>query len=177
MIARLRRVCSLVAVTGMMLLGTAGAAPAHATGDPNDPYDSGCINQAYIANSGDVRTPSGTTFGHVENWYSWGCKKNWTLLYVSVEPSSDYAEIHTKGVSPINPPPPGSHRQCEPTNCASFYTGGRSPLWTDMIEGTDVACLVAEIDAFDPRVGYVTGATTVNPTNQGGYGGYDAICA
>jgi hypothetical protein len=168
---RLRRVLTTATVAALMLVSL-GAAPARANGDPNDPYDSGCVNTAYIANSADIHTIAGTTFGHVENWYSWGCKTNWALLFVYVEPSRDYIEIHTKGQSPYNPPPPGAHRQCEPTNCSSFYTGGQSPLWTDMVEGQDVACLDADVEAFDPKLGYDTAADTFAE-----YGGVDTICA
>jgi hypothetical protein len=164
----------LVAVIGCL----ATAAPAAAQGDLNDPYDSGCINSAYIAHSGDLFDRFGTDFGHIENWYSWGCHTNWVLVVFNVRMTGSKVDIHTQGYagSAANT----SHRQCYPTDCSSTYTGGVSPTWSDMIEGADVACVDVLLYAFDLRApggGAVVPTETVSPVSMGGYGTDDALCA
>lgn len=154
----------------------AAAAPVGATSDPNDPYQSGCINSAYIAKSGDLYDPWGTDFGHIENWYSWGCHKNWVLVIFKVKMYQSLVDIHTSGYA--GTAANTVHRQCYPADCNSRYTGGLSPTWSDMIEGYDIACVDVLLYGADPRApGGSAGTETVSPVSMGGYGTDDALCA
>jgi hypothetical protein len=142
-----RRLRQIAMVVGVLLAGLLVQAPAaHAAYDSDDPVQSGCSQHAYVANTIDLHKyadPSYPVVAHFQNWYSWSCNTNWAQVWWNSTVGSDTitginVEIHTRGDIGY---PVGVHKQCEPTSCTDIYTGGLSPAWTDMIEGTDVACL------------------------------------
>jgi hypothetical protein len=110
------------------------AHPAIAAYDPNDPYDSGCSQGAYVAKHYDFKYGS-QTIATLENWYSPKCVTNWAQIEWPGGSS-----VQTFIVISAN-----STTQCFPTDCNSSYTGGLSPSWTDMVDGHSTACAVGNV--------------------------------
>src|SRR5260370_11082842 len=131
-IARPVRTIGMVVLTFGLLATAPRAALAF---DPNDPYDSGCVSSAYIANSAGLFDKAGNRLMTIQNWYSTGCKTNWSLAY-------NYA-VQSSLVTAHDLFAP-HQLQCEPTSCA-LGAGIASPMWTDMVDGTKMveACGVA----------------------------------
>jgi uncharacterized membrane protein YhdT len=140
----MRKLLWALGLTLGLVLGSlvADVAPASASIHVGqDPYGSGCAAGAYMANSTTVYKP-GTTRAMftVENWYSPACVTNWAVMSWPHSNMASFVDIHTSGWSQ---PGPSNHRQCYRTNCADTYNGQAQPMWTNMIEGQDVACIFA----------------------------------
>jgi len=87
-----------------------------------DPYQTGCINGAYIANS------QSTDLVAVENWYSPNCGTNWNVTHLNGA-TDLIITIYRLDGSPAH---------CYPENCSSHYMGGLSPMWTNMVFAPNV---------------------------------------
>jgi hypothetical protein len=146
-------VLALVLVGSLMVRPVLASASTHVG---QDPYASGCAVGAYMANSADVyKQGSSNVKFTVENWYSPACLTNWAVMTWPRSNSAAFVEIHTKGWTQ---PSPSIHQQCYRTSCVDAYTGQGKPMWTDMIEGQDVACIFAYFN--DPNGSGVIFTTT-----------------
>jgi hypothetical protein len=145
-----RRLFPLAAVALLLCMLFFIFSPSTAHADALDPYDSGCANTGYVANSGTLSVAGYVVYA--ENWYSTGCNTNW-------------AEIWWNGGSAVQTGVAiygSSGTRCYPTSCGfytgasgGYYTGGLSPSWTDMINGTEVTYVLLCIKA--------DGQTTCSP--------------
>jgi len=140
-------VASITTQTGSSTLRAVAPAAAARTAfafDANDPYNSGCVHTAYIANSTGLFDQFGNRLLTIQNWYSRGCNTNWGLAY-------NYA-VHSSMVITY-PNPENGHLQCEPTNCV-LGVGLGSPMWTDMVNGTNRITVCGYAVANSDRLGY-----------------------
>ena len=130
------------------------------------PYASGCAAGAYLANSANVSKPGSSNIEFtVQNWCTPACVTNWAVMTWPRSNRAAFVEIHTKDWMH---PEPSSHQQCYLTSCVDAYTGQGKPMWTNMIEGQDVACIFAYFT--DPD-----GTGTVFTTHDKVFG--DVACA
>jgi hypothetical protein len=149
----------LASVTGSIVAAT----PAHASNVGQDPYRSLCSNSAYPANAVNTNVDSqGGPVLHLVNWYSRDCNTNWAVLTwgspkpygVNVAIYSNGQLLNGKNVGPSYETSytPSAHIRCYPTSCnyldlnSGFYTGTKQPVWTDMIDGTQVACIRVSLE-------------------------------
>jgi Protein of unknown function (DUF2690) len=105
-----------------------------------DPYTSGCSRDAYIVRNSGVYDEHGNVLAIVQMWYSISCVTNWGVIkwndgsaigtQIDVWEYNDYA-----------------HRKCYPTACSTstWYAGGLSPSWTDMVDGQNVTCVFGAV--------------------------------
>jgi hypothetical protein len=139
---------SLAVVTLMLGILATFANPARAatpTHVGEDPYRSGCAASAYAANTGAVRGSNGNTIATVENWFSAVCVTNWAVMRWTNGNGAFGSQLwiasNKNGLAYSFDP---AHQQCYPESCSSpAYTGAAQPMWTNMIEGVDVACISA----------------------------------
>ncbi len=135
-----RRLFSVAAAVLLLsaLVFAFGTGTAHA--DSNDPYDSGCANTGYPANSGSLSVAGYTVYA--QNWYSTGCNTNWALIWWTGG-SAVQTRVEIYNSNECQSYPTGC--LCAGTNC--LYSGGLSPSWTDMIDGTQTAYVSLVIKA------------------------------
>jgi hypothetical protein len=122
--------------TTKMALHNRSSEAMHANYDADDPQDSGCWNNAKWANWGSLSVGGYTV--QAINWYSYSCNTNW----VEISWNSGTAVQTQVGINDNY-----SSQQCYPTDCHSYYTGGLSPSWTDMIDGTYTTYVNLELRA------------------------------
>src|SRR5579875_817600 len=74
-----RRLFPLAAVALLLCMLFFIFSPSTAHADALDPYDSGCANTGYVANSGTLSVAGYVVYA--ENWYSTGCNTNWAEIW------------------------------------------------------------------------------------------------
>lgn len=120
--------------------------------DPNDPYDSGCANNAQPVNSGHMYdTIHGFWVADIYNWYSYSCNKNWVIVYYNTGAVTNGIQIDIHRQYGIGDPV-GSTHQCWPTDCRSHYYGRLSPTWTDMVNGSNYDCILVDLLVGDEEL-------------------------
>lgn len=112
-----------------------------------DPYQQHCdvtsVRSIYVNCSG---TCSGSA-AVLKNVYSAGCNANWTVLeYGNPAGRPFLIDIDTSYYI-------GSRRVrshlCYPENCSSYYTGTGYPMWTNMVDGQNLATACAHTNNGD----------------------------
>ena len=92
------------------------------TCDNQDPYQTGCSQGAYIANSSAIIDKQGTKLISVYNWYSPSCGTNWNVTELAGSIATKISIFRTNSLPSY----------CYPVDCTSFYKGKASPMWTNM---------------------------------------------
>ncbi|GCE22128.1 hypothetical protein [Dictyobacter kobayashii] len=129
----------VVLLTLILAIFNTGKAYAYVAGDP---LQTGCWNNAYIANSATLQDHynSSKTVATIYNWYSRSCITNWVEVeYDTSVTTGIRIDIHKIGTD--NSEPVGINHQCYPTDCYSTYTGDLSPTWSDMVDGVPKDCI------------------------------------
>jgi hypothetical protein len=115
-----------------------------------DPYASGCSADARILKTATVG------LGRVENWYSPGCRTQWAVEWW--DGTTDVVNASVKIASMDH------ESDYEPTpfvQSQAMYAPqsgvGPGPQWTNMIDGTLAACVVAVVEKSDGEWGYTPG--------------------
>ena len=135
-----------IALAGNSTISSAYAEPPTVTVSSyagQDPYASGCSNGAYIANIANLSFgDGGPVVGTVENWYSPACRTDWA---VEKWQGTGYTWVEIAAAAHEGDRVSNDFHQ----NYQSF---GQGPQWTNMIDGTAVACIRAAfwtVDGWD----------------------------
>ena len=111
-----------------------------------DPYTTGCANTNIPRNTVREVSESYRNTGFIVNGYGWTaivgtiynkysswCNANWAEDTMVAPPSDGISiDIHTNNTF-----------QCYPDDCNARYGGSAYPLWTNMVDGTNVATACA----------------------------------
>lgn len=146
----MRRIITITAAAVLAVAGILFGCTRGALADSDDPYDSGCVKTAYIANSVGLFDQYGNRLMTIQNWYSRGCRTNWGLAY-------NYDATYTMVIAYPNPDNNGS-LECEPTNC-SLGANIPSPMWTDMVPGQNPIMVCGYAIAKSDHLNYGACAT------------------
>jgi hypothetical protein len=100
-----------------------------------DPYATGCINGAYVANAVGLFDAVGRQLMTIQNWYSPACGTNWGFAYTY---DISAADMQTSTATQDTCMPHLANSEI----CGGEYTVSGSYMWTDMIVAPTVVARV-----------------------------------
>ncbi len=137
---KLRRL-AVAGLTVTLAIGALFAVPAAAsTHVGDDPYTSHCADHSYQADSAQIKNSMGKVIATVYNYYSTSCGTNWALMSWSDGNNGSGVSAYVKGhkFEGTN----DQYFQGYPNPGSGLYFGSAQPMWTNMVEGVDVVCLL-----------------------------------